>query len=320
MKNIGFYQPHLDILGTGVSCFDYAYYNEKLLGNKSFFFCDKNHYVTHPDAAKKFKENLEVIELNGELNMNELEIYCKSLNLDAMYIQKCGLKNDGRYVNSVPMFIHVVGCQNDPHGLAYAYVSEWLSEACSNREHPYVPYMVNLPEINENLRHKFNIPNDAIVFGRIGNSGSWNISFVNDAITNFVNSTPNVYFILVNTPKFTTHERILFHEPFADLSYKRKFINTCDAMIHSRFEGESFGAAVAEFSSCNKPVITYSDSSEKNHIFTLKEKGLYYNNYDSLFNIFKTFTPQPDKDWNAYKHFTPENVMQKFKSIFIDKL
>ncbi len=31
----------------------------------------------------------------------------------------------------------------------------------------------------------------------------------------------------------------------ADLEYKRKFINTCDAMIHSRSEGESFGAAIA---------------------------------------------------------------------------
>ena len=46
-------------------------------------------------------------------------------------------------------------------------------------------------------------------------------------------------------------------------------------MIHARQEGESFGIAVGEFSFCNKPVITYSQSPEKNHLVTLGDKGLY---------------------------------------------
>lgn len=320
MKKIGFYLPHLDILGTGVSCYDYAYYNEKLLGNESYFFCDKNEPRTHARAEQKFKANLKVIELNGRENMPELERHCRELKLDAMYIQKCGSRNDGRYVNNVPMFVHVVGCQNDPHGLVYAYVSEWLSEAISQNQHPYVPYMTYLPDLNENLRAELNIPNEAIVFGRMGNTCSWNIPFVNNVIDEFVRDNKNVYFLLANVTRFSNHERIIFHEPFADLSYKRKFINTCDAMIHSRSEGESYGAAISEFSYCNKPVITYYNSPEKNHIFTLKEKGLYYTDPNTLLNVLQNFTPQPDKDWNAYKDFTPEKVMQKFKSVFIDKL
>jgi len=237
-----------------------------------------------------------------------------------MYIQKCGLKNDGRYVKNIPMFIHVVGCQNDPHGLVYAYVSEWLSDAISHKQHPFVPYMTRLPETNENLRKQLNIPEDAIVFGRTGGDGSWNIPFVNNAIDTFVRSKNNVYFLLANVPRFTNHERVIFHEPFACLEYKRKFINTCDAMIHSRSEGESYGAAVSEFSICNKPVITYSSSPERNHIFTLKDKGIYYDDINSLISIFENFIPQPEKDWNAYKDFTPTNVMQKFKTVFLDKL
>ena len=43
-----------------------------------------------------------------------------------------------------------------------------------------------------------------------------------------------------------------------DLNYKVKFINTCDAMIHARAMGETFGLAVAEFSKKNKPVIFVS--------------------------------------------------------------
>jgi len=320
MKKIGFYLPHLDILGTGVSCYDFAFYNEKTLGNKSYFFCDENDHRTHPAAAKKIKKDIEVIELGGKENMPELEKACERLGVDALYIHKCGKKNDGRYVNNIPMFIHVCGVNNDPHGLVYAYISEWLSQVCTNGTSPFIPLMVNLPNLTTDLREKFNIPKDAVVIGRLGNDGSWNLPFVNNSIIEAVNRRSNIYFLLANVPRFTDHERVIFHESFANLEYKREFINTCDAMIHARSEGESFGCAVAEFSSCNKPVITYLNSPEKNHIFTLKEKGIYYTDSNSLLNIFENFTPQPYTDWNAYKDHTPELVIQKFNNIFIKSL
>jgi hypothetical protein len=316
---IGFYLPHLDIQGTGVSCFDYAFYNEKLLNNESFFFCDKNHPASHPLAEKKFKDNLNVIELEGSENMESLESYCKDLKLDALYIQKTGRRYDNRYIENIPQFIHVVGTHNEPHGKVYAYVSEWLSHACSNNTIPFVPYMIHLPQSKETLREELGIPQDAIVFGRTGGPYSWNIPFVNEIILQILNQRKDVYFLFANTNHFIQHERVIFLEAFADLIYKRKFINTCDAMIHARMEGESFGAACAEFSICNKPVITYYNSPEKNHIFTLKNKGLYYNTPESLYNILLNFKVQ-ENDWNAYKDFTPEKVMAKFKEVFIDNL
>jgi len=108
-------------------------------------------------------------------------------------------------------------------------------------------------------------------------------------------------------------------EPFTDLYTKRKFINTSDAHLHARFEGESFGLTCAEYSICNKPIITYGSSKEKNHIFILKEKGIYYNNAVELVNIILNFTLQ-DKDYNAYKDFSPKKIIDKFKSVFLDKL
>jgi hypothetical protein len=316
---IGFYLPHLDIQGTGVSCFDYAFYNEKLLNNKSYFFCDKNHPGTHPLAEKKFKDNLEVIKLEGSENMQALEKSCKDLKLDALYIQKTGRRYDGRFVYNIPQFIHVVGTHKEPHGKVYAYVSEWLSEECSNKELPFVPYMIHLPFNEETLRENLNIPKDAIVFGRTGGTYSWNIHFVNEVIYKVLNQRKDVYFLFANTDPFIKHDRVIFLEAFADLNYKRKFINTCDAMIHARLEGESFGAACAEFSLCNKPIITYFNSPERNHIFTLKDKGLYYNSSESLYDILLKFT-LIEKDWNAYKEFTPEKVMEKFKNVFINNL
>ena len=41
MKKIAFYLPHLDIQGTGVSSYDYAHFNQTILGNKSYMICEQ---------------------------------------------------------------------------------------------------------------------------------------------------------------------------------------------------------------------------------------------------------------------------------------
>jgi hypothetical protein len=328
MLNIGFYLPHLDIQGTGVSSYDYAYYNEKILGNKSYFFYDEGHQWSHPLAIEKFKNNLTTIALvkteSMSSKMKELEEYCKLLHIDAIYIQKLGFIKNEAFVENIPNFIHCVGLYNEKHGQSYAYVSEWLSEHCSQGKHPWIPYMVSLPDTHEDLRKDLKIPQDAIVFGRTGGPYSWNIPFVNDVICKILMEYPNVYFLFANTPKFINHDRVIFHDPFSDLLYKRKFINTCDAFLHARFEGESFGASVAEFSTCNKPVITYKNSRERNHIFVLKDIGFYYTNKEDLYQLLKDFIKDlptiKKRDLNAYKDFTPKKVMQKFKKVFIDSL
>ena len=321
MKTLAFYQPHMDLQGTGVSYFDYCHFNQSLLGNKSIMIYDENNSYNSPLVIDKFKKNnIELIALKGSENMSELEETLSLCKADACYIQKTGKQHDGRYVRNVPMFIHVVGMHNEPHGKVYAYVSEWSSIHCSNGTHPFIPYCVHLPDTEENFREHLKIPSHATVFGRIGGYYGWDIPFVNDAIRHVLNTRDDIYFLFAQTPQFINHPRVINVEPFADLATKRRFINTCDAMIHARNVGESFGAACAEFSLCNKPVITYKNSPEKNHIFTLKDKGIYYENSEQVWNILNSFTKQPEKDWNAYREFSPEKVMEKFKKVFIDKL
>ena len=70
----------------------------------------------------------------------------------------------------------------------------------------------------------------------------------------------------------------------------------------------------------HKPVITFDGSPERNHIATLKDKGVYYSNGMQLVNIFKDFRKEPQKDWNAYKDFSPEKVMAKFDQVFLNQL
>lgn len=318
---IGFYLPHIDIQGTGVSLFDYCKFNQEILGNESYMIYDINHPSNHQLAIEKFKkQNIPLISLTGSEDQTELEHVVEKLKLDAVYIQKLGKKNDGRFVSNKPTFIHCIGLQNDPHGTVYAYASEWLSNFCSGNKHPFVPYIVQLPEHKENFKTNLNIPSESIVFGRTGGFYSWNIPWVNDVIKDVLNERKDIYFLFVQTPQFIQHERVIYCDSFSDLYIKRKFINTCDAMIHARAEGESFGLACAEFSLCNKPIITYKDSLEKNHIFTLKEKGIYYNSAENLKQIFLNFKKQDTLNWNAYENFSPDKVMFKFKQVFIDKL
>jgi hypothetical protein len=94
-------------------------------------------------------------------------------------------------------------------------------------------------------------------------------------------------------------------------------------MIHAREMGETFGAAVSEFSIRNKPVIT-CNSGDRAHLDILKEKCFIYHDPSSLltiFNhIFNNINEIRTKDWNAYVDYTPENIMIQFHEKFIKNL
>ena len=98
-----------------------------------------------------------------------------------------------------------------------------------------------------------------------------------------------------------------------DILHKTKFINTCDAMIHARADGETFGLAVAEFSSKNKPIIT-CPVGDLEHILILKEKAIIYKSKTELMTIFENSKTliHSREDWNAYREYTPELIMKQF--------
>ena len=76
--------------------------------------------------------------------------------------------------------------------------------------------------------------------------------FSSQNISNFENS------ITVDTPVDShLHKQLHFIPTVSDLDEKELFFQTCNAMLHARLSGETFGLAVAEFSVRNLPVITY---------------------------------------------------------------
>lgn len=325
---IAFYSPHLCLRGTEITMYDFADYNEKILGNESIIIYNDGHHSNDDTVIKKFNDRFKkVYPLKGPnsnwgwdptITVPLLDDVLTRENCYGVYMQKFGY-NDGVISKFCKTFILCAAPVCDPHGDVYAYVSEWLSEVASGGKYPSVPSMVTeLPKISENLRDELNIPKDAIVFGRTGGEDTWNLSWASSVVTEIVNRFPDRYFIFQNTPKFYEHNQIKFIKSTADLNFKTKFINSCDAMIHARNEGESFGCACGEFSNMNKPIITWFGSKDRNHIKLLGDKGIYYNTPMDLYEILHKFKINENKDWKTeYIKYNPERIMRIFEQVYL---
>jgi len=51
----------------------------------------------------------------------------------------------------------------------------------------------------------------------------------------------------------------------------------------------------------------------------LGDKGFYYNNPNELYDIIVNFKKNPTKDWNVYKEYNPERIMNIFNDVFLSK-
>jgi hypothetical protein len=236
---------------------------------------------------------------------------------DVFFMIKHG-KIDGVLSNSCRNWVNAIGPCNrrDIHGDKFFMGSKWLSQVSDNID--YVPYMVNLPDSDEDLRDELGIPKEAIVFGRNGGHDSFNLEFAKTAVADIISKRNDVYFLFQGTDKFIENERVIHLPASPDLIQKVKFINSCDALVHARDLGESFGQTCAEFSSKNKPVITWFNSPERNHIDILGDKGFYYRDYEELVSILNNFSPDGYNDWNCYRDYLPIPVMERFKRLYME--
>lgn len=323
MKKIAFYFNNLSLRGTTVATLDYAKYNKEILGNESILIYP-NELLSHSfdqNYSKRFEivKNFESEYITIGYN-NKDEIIKKLDNLDCnfVYSLKAGFEDDVWFENKINL-VHAVFNYYQPHG-RYAYISEWLSSVASNSIIPCVPHIVNLPtDRTEDFRKKLNISNDKIVIGRHGGVDQFDFNFVKEAIDFIVNSDCSFVFIFVNTTKFIDHPSVFFIDPIIDLQEKTNFILSCDAMIHARSDGESFGLSICEFLFHNKPVISCGLGRDKNNIELLKNTDLiYHNKYELLDKIFKLkYKILCDDYRKIVEPFCPENVMKKFNEVFL---
>ena len=316
-----FHENELNYRGTSIALYDYADFNERYLGNESIIAYHKNEKTNHPAGIEKFKNRFQVFAYE---DFSEVDAIIKKNQVDLFYAIKNG-DIDGVETKECKTVVHSVFKHFNPHGDVYAYVSEWLSEEMTGGKSPFVPHMVNFEnEISEDLRAFLNIPNSAKVFGYFGGAQSFNIQFAQETLEKIASKYKDIYFLFMGVDSFVQAKwwkkslpNVIFLAPNSDIAMKQKFINTCDALLHARERGETFGITVAEFAIMGKPVLTFADSPEKAHIMELKDKAYYYRNSKDL----KDLLLDSDLRLNAsenYQKFLPNSVMDQFKKVFID--
>jgi hypothetical protein len=322
MVRIAFWDNCLCERGTSIAIYDYAFYNNAILGNESIIMYNLSRNDNNETVIEKFKRKFTVI---GVQSFNQVDPLLLKNKCDIFYIIKAG-NNEGQVSKVIKTVVHCVFNCSQPHGSVYAAISPYIKNYTNRFQ--VVPHMINLPDHTRNMRDKLNIPQNAIVYGRYGGYNEFDIDYVHKIVYSVAKNYKNIYFIFLNTKKFCDElENIIHLEKIIDLDKKVEFINTCDAMLWARNDGETFGLSIAEFSTKNKPIIATPNlklniKTDLAHWYFLKEKGVWYNE-SNLHNILTTFITEENideirnKDWNAFREFTPEKVIKIFERVFI---
>jgi hypothetical protein len=332
MKNIIFCVQHFSESGTCVAVYDYAHYNETVLKNKSYIctFSDelkaKLNILKSMISYEKFKNRFEVIVIN---DIHDITDTIKTKNIHSFYTLTVGSNIDCDFFKFSDKSIwlncktikHCVFDTSYPDGDIYCSISESVNKQY-NTCVPVLPHITPiLPNTDKNLRQVLTIPENATVFGRYGSYCTFNIWNVVQIVNKVAKEHPNIYFLFMNTGNdyFEKCNNIIFLNTNIDPYFKTLFINTCDAMLHARKDGESFGLSCAEFASKNKNIISalkFNDSYYTAHFDILQDKIIPYNTIAELEDILLHFDKyKKDMTINGYKQFTPEYVMNIFKNL-----
>jgi len=328
---VAFHSNQLCIRGTSVQMYDYAHYNEEILGNESIVIYDEAWGEwNQPLGITKFKERFPVFSYcSGDLqtqpsdrDFSGAEEILSDQGVDVMYMIKGG-DWDGKVSKNVKTCVHAIGYKTQPHGDVYVYGAPWCAEKSGAGKFDWLAPMYCGPTtVKENLRKNLGIPETAIVFGRHGGKDQFDIPMAHQIVEHLVKQRSDIYFLLLNTNRFCEeHPQIIHLDPTYNLQEKADFIIACDAMIHARQMGEIYSLSMGEFLYHGKPIISWPGGWDDGHIHMLGEKGLWYKDPNELYRQLYTFDPnnQDPEHWKAIiSDCTPEKVMQKFKKLFLD--
>eukprot|EP00966_Prymnesium_polylepis_P031351 729275-Prymnesium_polylepis.2 len=345
---VAFYTNQLCERGTEVALFDYADLGERLLGFTAWVLypigAEHNFGPTIDKFRRRFGERLVPLRRTdhtqpagdqplpnyAQPSQQEVGSILRRHGITHVYVIKVGVP-DGPDLSAFEgtrarTLVHAVFDALEPHGDIFARISPCVPTEAGAKV-PVVPHVVRpIERQGPDLREELGIPRRATVFGRHGGQDTFDAPEARQAVAQVARERADVFFVLVNTPVLPGVEdvpNVIYLKPFMDDARKAAFIRTCDAMLHGRRTGETFGLAIAEFSVCNRPVITSSRYTEANtarfHLDTLGQRGIYYSDCASLVRILHAFdrVDAPRHDWNAYRQFEPMHVMQTFKRVFL---
>jgi hypothetical protein len=190
-------------------------------------------------------------------------------------------------------------------------------------------------------RAELGIPESTRVFCRHGGEDTFDIQWVRDALCKVAAAdVRNTVFVFMNTDPFNCYDaaslplpNVVFIPGTSDLAAKQRFIASCDACLHARMDGETFGNSVAECAMFGKPVLVYADPVHKYHLRALRGEwaasgtlpewashGIIYRGYMDVLSLMQSmdlYKYRGDARFaetmrGLYVRFTPANVMLDF--------
>jgi glycosyltransferase involved in cell wall biosynthesis len=326
-----FHCEQLNYRGTTNSILDYAKYNQDILGNESIIIYSQEQpegldVGSVPEVIQEVGQKYKLLTYKDNSNLNDI-----AANYDFFYSQRAGERVDSHtnrenaVITSTRMGVHCVFQWHDPHGDVYAYISEWMSHNVAKLYnapvHPWVPYVVDLPEPNYDTRAHLGIPKDKFVIGRFGGYKTFDLPYAHNVVKRVAQERDDIVFLFANTEPFCNLPNVLFLGPFFGEEQKSNYINACDAFIHARWLGESFGLAIAESLFFNKPVLACDVGFDRNHVETLQPYDLLYKEKDEedLYNRLINLRDKVGFDYRSpiIQKYNTTTVMNKFKEVFL---
>jgi len=335
---IGFCLPKYTLRGADMVLWGYAYFADgRSLAHESHIFVYDDDPATYqPDihepenrdaAALLFSEFKDKNRLYT-CTIETLEQTLIDKGMDVAYMYLAGFENERQMVpKRVPTITHCIFNGMVSLGTVHTVVSNSVPHLPAPHSKTRVlPNILVVAEHTFNLRDKLGIPADAVVFGRYGGRHTFSIPWVKDIVVQFARSYPDTYFIFMNTHPFSDEREIpniKYLNGAPDLFLKRAFINTCDAMLHARLDGETFGCAIGEFALAKKPIITSPcihrafGYAADGHLDMLHKFALVYTSPEGLstwLNAFRRRSIHVSMDDNPYFQCTPDKVMPLFET------
>lgn len=334
---IGFCLPKYTLRGADVVLWAFAYFADgRSLPHESYIVVYDDDPATYEASIHEPENRERAALLFSEFEKKNRLLMCTKETLEetllahqiqVAYFYLAGFENERALLpTKIPTITHCIFNGMVSLGTVHTVVSNSVPHLPAPHSKTRVlPNLLVVADHAYHLREKLGIPADAVVFGRYGGRHTFSIPWVKDIVVQFASAYPNAYFLFMNTEPFSDERElpnIRYLDGAPDLFLKRAFINTCDAMLHARLDGETFGCAIGEFALAKKPIITSPcihrafGYPADGHLDILSKYALVYTSPEGLatwLNAFYRRSIHISMDDNPYFQCTPDHVMPIFE-------
>jgi len=141
----------------------------------------------------------------------------------------------------------------------------------------------------DSLRRQYDIPEDAVVCGRIGRPSNYH-PFALEAFKRAVKKYPNLWYINIAPCRVFMQEaqgvpNVVLIPPTSDDSFIEKFHRTIDIFAHYRLDGECCSTAIQQAMMYGLPVISHISKSYNGQIETIGNGGFVARTADEYYDF-----------------------------------